>query len=219
MTLSSVKKSKKVKHMTAYAVRIKARNGSGFGSYCQPQIFITPKMIIDSKILTDKEKTVLMTKIIPKTLQHKKFKLLFRASKDGFQAYQFHQKCDNKGATLVVVESTLNHVFGGYASCSWSSTQNNYGVDQNAFLFLVRSSKGTKPASWKASNVSQAVYSYSSYGPTFGGGHDMYLCDSCNQSNGSYSNLGTSYSAPKDTTLLAGAYNFTVKEYEVFQVV
>jgi len=68
-------------------------------------------------------------------------------------------------------------------------------------------------------NGTNSTYNASNYGPTFGGGHDFYLCDNCNQSAGSYSNFGTNYTAPKDTSMLAGAYNFTVKDYEVFQLV
>ena len=33
-----------------------------------------------------------------------RFKLLYRASRDGCAAAAFHEKCDNKGATIVIVE-------------------------------------------------------------------------------------------------------------------
>jgi len=33
-----------------------------------------------------------------------KFNLIFRASKDGYTAAAFHEKCDNKGATIVIVK-------------------------------------------------------------------------------------------------------------------
>jgi len=45
------------------------------------------------------------------------------------------------------------------------------------------------------------------------------LCDNCNTVNSSYSNFGHTYEMngkPKES--LCGAYNFTVKDYEVFQV-
>jgi len=119
---------------------------------------------------------------------------------------------------VVLVQSSLNHVFGGYAGSSWNSL-NNYINDQKSFLFLLRSSRGQPAAKWNVTSAPNAIYGYSSYGPTFGSGHDLYLSDSCNSSNGSYSNLGTGYGAPKDTSMLAGSYNFTVKDYEVFQVV
>lgn len=63
------------------------------------------------------------------------------------------------------------------------------------------------------------AYCQSTYGPTFGGGHDLYIADKCNTLNYSYSNLGTSFVAPTGyipNCVLAGAYNFTVEEIEVY---
>ena len=68
-------------------------------------------------------------------------------------------------------------------------------------------------------NYVYAMYDYSSYGPTFGGNHDLYLSDSCRTSQSSYSNLGGSYQLPSGftaTTALAGSYNFYCDDYEVF---
>ena len=45
-----------------------------------------------------------------------KFNLLYRASRDGNTAASFHEKCDNKGATVVVAKIQLlegiTHFFG-----------------------------------------------------------------------------------------------------------
>jgi len=43
-----------------------------------------------------------------------KWKLLYRASEHGFTAASFHQHCDYKGPTMVIVKSTQNYIFGGY---------------------------------------------------------------------------------------------------------
>ena len=51
----------------------------------------------------------------------KKYELLFRGSRDGFGAAEFHKRCDNKGATVVLVKTTTNHVFGGFAHTPWTS--------------------------------------------------------------------------------------------------
>ena len=65
-----------------------------------------------------------------------------------------------------------------------------------------------------------AVYSHPNYGPTFGGGHDLFIGDNANRSQQSYSNFGHSYNSPPVTvqrsSLLAGSYNFTPTEVEVF---
>ena len=49
-----------------------------------------------------------------------KWRLLFRASRDGFAAESFHSKCDDKGPTVTVVQSG-SFVFGGFADAAWSS--------------------------------------------------------------------------------------------------
>ena len=65
-----------------------------------------------------------------------------------------------------------------------------------------------------------AIYRGSSYGPIFGSGHDIYIANNANSNTKSTANFGHSYSVPsgvKDkTTILAGTYNFTPDEVEVF---
>ena len=46
------------------------------------------------------------------------WRLLFRASRDGFAALKFHSKCDNKGPTITVVKSGEN-IFGGFTEKAW----------------------------------------------------------------------------------------------------
>jgi len=73
-------------------------------------------------------------------------------------------------------------------------------------------------------NNTTSTYDGSNYHATFGGGHDLYLCDNCNTTNSSYTNLGHSYTLEgftygnQDTKdFLAGSYNFTVTEIEVYR--
>src|SRR5438034_7937679 len=61
-----------------------------------------------------------------------KFKLLYCASKDGNTVKAFHEKCDNKGATIVIAKVTNSeYIIGGYnplewdSSGSWKSTNNS----------------------------------------------------------------------------------------------
>ena len=44
--------------------------------------------------------------------------LLYRASRDGWGASNFHSCCDNKGPTVTVVKSG-NYIFGGYTEHEW----------------------------------------------------------------------------------------------------
>ncbi len=49
-----------------------------------------------------------------------KWKLLYRASEHDYTPESFHEYCDDKGPTLVIIESTEGWIFGGYTTQSWS---------------------------------------------------------------------------------------------------
>ena len=73
-------------------------------------------------------------------------------------------------------------------------------------------------------NHGNAIYSNNGYGPTFGGGHDIYISNNCHTNTNSYSNLGHSYLPPNGyaygsvqaRAVFAGSYKFRCDEYEVF---
>ena len=49
-----------------------------------------------------------------------KWKLLYRASEHDYTAKSFHEYCNDKGPTLVVIKSSRGWIFGGYTTQSWS---------------------------------------------------------------------------------------------------
>ena len=49
-----------------------------------------------------------------------KWKLIYRTSEHGYTAKTFHEYCDDKGPTLVVIKSSEGWIFGGYTTQSWS---------------------------------------------------------------------------------------------------
>ena len=67
---------------------------------------------------------------------------------------------------------------------------------------------------------SRAIYKFSGYGPTFGGGHNINIKNNANSKTNSYTKFGTYYSVPSGVqdknTILAGTYQFTPDEVEVF---
>lgn len=103
----------------------------------------------------------------------KKWKLIYKGSKHGFQASTFHSNCNNKGETITVVLSNDGYIFGGYTSIAWIS-DGNYRQDNNAWLFTLTNPEGTQPVKLPITqNHGYAIYDYGSYGPTFGGGNDL----------------------------------------------
>jgi hypothetical protein len=60
--------------------------------------------------------------------------LLYLATRDGWSGTEFHTRCDGKGATLSVVFCRSGHIFGGFASRSWSCSGLEHS-DPRAFVF------------------------------------------------------------------------------------
>ncbi|XP_048580774.1 uncharacterized protein LOC5507168 isoform X2 [Nematostella vectensis] len=142
----------------------------------------------------------------------------YTASRDGWEAKTFHQKCDGKGPTVTIVRVGKN-VFGGYSDNFWTSS-NSYMSSNKAFLYTLYNPRGYKPEKLpgKSSTNVHSIYSGASYGPTFGGGHDLYIADKANTQKSSYTNP-YSYQQPSGcsgNTCLAGSYQFTPSEVEVF---
>ena len=104
-----------------------------------------------------------------------------------------------------------------------------YRYDSNAFLFSLVNKPGWAPVRLPqtgkySSRRQHSIEDIPSYGPSFGGGHDMYISDFASSNRNSYSNLGNTYSPPSGysygstfvRTFLAGTYQFTPGEIETF---
>lgn len=168
--------------------------------------------------------------LLPKfNLCDKKLTLLYRASRDGFQAASFHAKCDNKEKTLTIVKAKSGQIFGGYTKAKWNSQYQNYQSDANAFIFsLVNNSH--KPLIFGLNlnycgSYNYAIYCSSDFGPGFGCGPDFRISNWSNVNTNSSSILGHTYTHPDISngyiikeTILAGSPNFQVAEIEVFQI-
>ena len=51
---------------------------------------------------------------------HLKCVLIYRASQNGFEASDFHSRCDNIPKTVTIIQSYSGYVFGGYAKATWN---------------------------------------------------------------------------------------------------
>ena len=48
-----------------------------------------------------------------------RWRLCWRATRDGWKAKTFHDGCDTKGPTVTVVQVGDNYIFGGYTDKNW----------------------------------------------------------------------------------------------------
>ena len=108
-------------------------------------------------------------------------------------------------------------------------SSNKYQYDSKAFLFSLVNKPGWAPVKLPqrgrySSNREYSVRFRSSYGPTFGGGKEIYISNYASSNSHSYSNLGHTYSSPGENsysnifsqTFLAGTHHFTPDEVETF---
>ena len=148
------------------------------------------------------------------------WQLLFRASRDGFSAADFHRLCDGFAPTFTIVKGVSGNLCGGFSDVAWSSPNNAHGrflPSHRAFLFTLYNKQDVPPMKFDVTNSKLATIHHADYGPIFGAGADLCISDHCNKGMHSYSNLPHSYGGDKAScSLLMGDYNFTVQDYEVF---
>ena len=87
----------------------------------------------ESIILTNVEEQRVLRSWLPEAMAGG-WRLLFRASRDGYAASVFHSKCDNKGPTVTVVKSRGN-IFGGFTEESWTNQSGMFFI-----LYTIKSS-------------------------------------------------------------------------------
>jgi hypothetical protein len=74
---------------------------------------------------------------------NKKWKLQYRATRDGFSAENFHSKCDGFENTLTLIKSEHGNIFGGFAEKKWLPTR-EFIIDPKAYIFSLVN-KGNRP--------------------------------------------------------------------------
>jgi len=156
-------------------------------------------------------------------LENKSFSLLWRGSRDGFDAAAFHQLCDGKANTVTFIKNTNGFIFGGFTSVPWSSLD-SHKADSTAFLFSLTNPSNT-PLKLKVKSSQNAVYHSSSNGPSFGGFRDLFVFNLSNSNRKSYMYL-SAYEFPNEKRgneggkLIAGGSNnkFQTAEIEDFRL-
>jgi hypothetical protein len=140
------------------------------------------------------------------------------AKSSGDTAADFHAGVDGRGRTLTVMSLTNGQIIGGYNPTSFTSTR-GYVQSPNSDAFLFNLVSGTQYPSTRYTQYE--VYNDISYGPTFGGGHDLYVDNSL---SGGYSHIGYTYGDPSRfgsssyRAEFAGSYSYSVDGLEVFTI-
>ena len=145
------------------------------------------------------------------TNSSKKYRLLFRASRDGDSANKFHCICDKHSNLIILINTKGGLRFGGFTSSKFRSTS-HLKFDNNAFLFSLDNKKvfNIIPGQY-------AIYCYDNTGPCFSKG-SLYVPNSFFTKYGKTGISGGPFQFKKDYELNNGIEKFLIKELEVFQV-
>ena len=147
-------------------------------------------------------------------------KLLYRASRDGDKAEDFHNKCDNKGSTFCIFHLDNGYIIGGYTSISWKN-EGGGKKDPNAFVCSI-----TNKEKYELKNKNgKAVFHCKYGGPKFNDGKDGWsdigIKDNCLKIKDGIVVLSKIYnsSIKKLVGLESDSYlQLKLKDYEVYQI-
>jgi hypothetical protein len=145
------------------------------------QIAHPPPPKLDSLIISDFPATFA-------EFRRKHFGLLWRGSRDGFGANEFHRRCDGHANTLTVILDTEGNIFGGFTPAEWDSNSGEKVDDSlKSFLFTLKNPHNIPARRFvlKAEKKKLAIICYSGRDPHFGSGFDIDVADNCNANTGS----------------------------------
>jgi hypothetical protein len=166
----------------------------------------------------------------------RRFSLLWRGSRDGFDARDFHRRCDGHANTLTLILDTEGNIFGGFTPVEWESRvwngikgseDNCFKADpsQNSFLFTLKNPHNVPARRFalKAEMKNRAIACDSHTGPNFFDIRVFVYCNTCSLDYTSSHTIDFGANYTNDTglagrTFFTGAENFQVKEIEVFEI-
>ena len=166
---------------------------------------------LDSLVLGDNEKYNKTLKNWINPNMKIKAELLYRLTRDGDEFQTFHNLCDNKGITLLLVKLIDGNILGGYITKDWDNHSNCWKQDQDAFVFsLTQNVKCITNSNYSYN----AFYCNSSYGPHFASiqFYSKKMNEALIQSHGYYNNSSNLYPGKN-------ADYYKMQEVEVYKII
>ena len=143
----------------------------------------------------------------------KNVELLYRGTRDGDSAKDFHEKCDNKGPTLTICKEKNGIIFGGYTETEWDNKNDHVKADKNAFIFSITYNK-----KFNSKNIKESIWCDPDFGPVFGGEGDLTIWNNflCSDLNNMCSVQKTYFDNQYE--IINGKREFYLDELEVFLI-
>ncbi|GES83723.1 carbohydrate-binding module family 13 protein [Rhizophagus clarus] len=150
------------------------------------------------------------------------FELIFRGSRDGLTAEEFHKICDNQSRTITIIKvKDSNEILGGYNPIEWKDNRNifsKYGTTRDSFIFSFMNKENIeKCLISRVMDETHAIKYWYRYGPSFGDG-DLTIYEG-HQGRVSFNNKASRcVIASYEKQIRMTRNEFSVEEYEVFRI-
>ena len=166
--------------------------------------------ILKSIIKDYKEIEIVLNKI-EENFPGSVYKLLYKGSRDGDGANDFHSRCDEAEKTLVLIEDNYGNRFGGFTTQDWGG-EYLQKKDDEAFIFSLDKNK-----IYEVIPEQNAIGCYPNFGPVFFG-CQIRIYDNYANKGGTTFKKGLNYKTTEDFELTNGKQNFGVRDIEVYEV-
>ena len=116
--------------------------------------------------------------------------MIYRGSKDGFKAEDFHRSCDGKGKTVALIKTKARRKYshekwikrkirtsGFYTDINWTSDRGFKSGSGNSFIFVLNKEK--EFIKLRCTNKQREVYHYKDRLCSFGTS-DLWIMNDCN---------------------------------------
>ena len=169
------------------------------------------KLFNDSLILTTETYKEKMLYFIGEKIEATE--LLYRGTRDGDLAKNFHERCDNKAPTIVLCKDKTGQIFGGFTKAEWDNKGKHPKYDKDAFIFSITNDK-----KFLSKNYENSIECNKDFGPIFGLGGDLTIYDEFLSSklNNIWSEQKTYFDKRYDTT--NNKKSFCLNELEVYLI-
>ena len=158
------------------------------------------------------------------------FKLVYRGTRDGDSAKEFHKRCDKIGQNITFVKTDKDKIFGGFTYCNWEIPEkylkeikeedDESGIrkkDEYSFCFALGSEK--KVYKHCQEEDKDAIFCSPKFGPTFCS--NIFAINNKFLKNGGYSTKKETscFEGQNEDYELTGEKNFKIKELEVYEII
>lgn len=143
-------------------------------------------------------------------------KLLYKATKDGFNAKNFQENCLNFQNVLIIAKTDFNKIIGGFTPLPFiipdEPQRYLYDLTNSTFLFSVNEKE-----KYLIKKNMNAICLTKNHGPIFGS-NDFEILDSCDTKQNNLIKFGQSFSTKRSAKEFFGNEKYLIKEYEVYQI-